>query len=232
MSQPRILSFVWSAVLGASCVSLTLISAHADDPAAPPAQDAAPEPQPEPAAAKETPAVRLARVIENLKAAQARLAQSDPGKETQQAQRAALAELDELLKSPPPPPQQSSGQGGGSSSRSDSSSAAGDKSEQQPQDGAGQKKPQGERPTSANERTPGAERERSQAEDSEERTRQRQARAVELNRRRRLEVEIWGHLPEKLREQLLNTYGERMVPEYEALVRKFYEALAEPAREP
>ena len=50
--------------------------------------------------------------------------------------------------------------------------------------------------------------------------------AEEAARRRKLEMDVWGHLPLHVREELLNTYGERMLPKYEHLVKQFYEALS------
>jgi hypothetical protein len=50
---------------------------------------------------------------------------------------------------------------------------------------------------------------------------------AEAARKKKLEMDVWGHLPPHLREQLLNTYGERMLPKYENLVKKFYESLSE-----
>ena len=51
--------------------------------------------------------------------------------------------------------------------------------------------------------------------------------AAEAARKKKLEIDVWGHLPPHLRDQLLNTYGERMLPKYEQLVKQFYEALSE-----
>ncbi|GIX05134.1 MAG: hypothetical protein KatS3mg114_1003 [Planctomycetaceae bacterium] len=48
------------------------------------------------------------------------------------------------------------------------------------------------------------------------------------SRLRKLETDVWGHLPPGLREKLLNAYSEKTVPQYEHLIRKFYEALSDP----
>ena len=48
----------------------------------------------------------------------------------------------------------------------------------------------------------------------------------EAARKQKLEMDVWGHLPQHVREELLNTYGERMLPKYEHLVKQFYEALS------
>ncbi|MEZ6067523.1 MAG: hypothetical protein R3B90_17845 [Planctomycetaceae bacterium] len=53
---------------------------------------------------------------------------------------------------------------------------------------------------------------------------------VNIQRRRDLAHAVWGHLPDRVREQMQQSYRERYLPEYEDLVERYYEALAEPAR--
>ena len=44
---------------------------------------------------------------------------------------------------------------------------------------------------------------------------------------------IWGHLPEKEREEMIGALGEQFLPKYERLIEAFYKRLAErPARTP
>jgi acyl-CoA reductase-like NAD-dependent aldehyde dehydrogenase len=62
--------------------------------------------------------------------------------------------------------------------------------------------------------------------DSSKQSQQDRKEAEEAARRRKLEMDVWGHLPPHVREELLNTYGERMLPKYEHLVKRFYEALS------
>ena len=62
--------------------------------------------------------------------------------------------------------------------------------------------------------------------DSSKQSQQDRKEAEETARRRKLEMDVWGHLPPHVREELLNTYGERMLPKYEHLVKRFYEALS------
>jgi hypothetical protein len=72
-------------------------------------------------------------------------------------------------------------------------------------------------------------RERDDASESAERTGERppNERDEELaDQKLQLELDVWGHLPPKLREQLLNTYGEKMLPQYEQQIREYYQALA------
>lgn len=67
-------------------------------------------------------------------------------------------------------------------------------------------------------------------ESTEENTRQARERAAALARRRALIDEVWGHLPPVMRERLLNVGGEKLLPKYEDMIRRYYESLAEPDR--
>jgi len=51
---------------------------------------------------------------------------------------------------------------------------------------------------------------------------------VELNpaELRELARKVWGHLPPKLREELLQAGGEEFLPEYAAEIREYYRRLA------
>lgn len=66
--------------------------------------------------------------------------------------------------------------------------------------------------------------------DSQTGTRQGQAEKPEDPLKDRVVKDVWGHLPPHLRDQLLNVYGEKYLPKYEELVRKYYEVLAEQSR--
>jgi hypothetical protein len=182
----------------------------------------------EPPSAGPNRAEVIDRAVQSMKLAQGKLAEGKTGAATQDLQKQALAALDELLKTPPKPPMSNpSGQGGGGSSQnSPSSSSPQNSSDKQPTPQSGQSQ------ASADDRRADQERERSQAADSEERAGQRRTGVAATLPRRRLEVDVWGHLPEKVRDQLLNGYGERIVPQYESLVRRFYESLADTAADP
>jgi hypothetical protein len=182
-------------------------------------EDAAPKPD-----AARPPTIE--RAVQSMKAAKEKLAAGQTGAPTQDLQKQVLAALDELLKTPPQPPSPNqSGSGGGGQSQDSQRSSSQDKDQSK---SSAQGKPSGV----GGEQQAGEQRNRSQADDSEERTGPRRTGVAAPLPRRRLEVDVWGHLPEKVREQLLNGYGERMVPQYEALVRKFYESLADTAAEP
>jgi hypothetical protein len=183
----------------------------------------------EPASAELSRIVEQAeRVTRQLEQARDKLKARDTGADTQQLQRDILAALDELLKQPPrkqkPPPPSSPEASSGSGQASAGSSSS--KPMPMPRDGQ-PSEGQAEQPAeSSPQPQPNGERERADAEGSEERTGERRGGPVPLPRRR-LEVDVWGHLPEKVRERLLNAYGERMVPQYEDLVQRFYRSLAE-----
>ncbi|HUQ70707.1 MAG TPA: hypothetical protein VM165_14355 [Planctomycetaceae bacterium] len=193
-----------------------------------PADDAVPkaeivQPMPSPAAGPDA----IQRAVQSMKGAHAQLADGQTGTATQDLQKQVLAALDELLRTPSKPPQSNpSGNSGGGGQQQNSSSSQ--SNSQKPDDANSSA---GQQQGSGTQQQAGQQRDRSQTDDSEERTGQRRAGVAASLPRRRLEVDVWGHLPEKVREQLLNGYGERMVPQYEALVRKFYESLADTAAE-
>ena len=65
-------------------------------------------------------------------------------------------------------------------------------------------------------------------ESSEQNLREARERAAALARRRALVDEVWGHLPPAMRERLLNVGSEKLLPQYEDLIRRYYESLADP----
>ena len=48
----------------------------------------------------------------------------------------------------------------------------------------------------------------------------------ELTRRRNLATSVWGHLPPRERARMEGAFSERFLPQYDDLVRQYYEALA------
>ena len=44
---------------------------------------------------------------------------------------------------------------------------------------------------------------------------------------RNLETSVWGHLPARQRDRMRSRFSERFLPQYEQLVKQYYEALAE-----
>lgn len=189
-------------------------------------------PQPDVPVQKPTPiAEQLTKIVESMREIETRLKDRNTGDETQSAQQAVLDQLDQLLNMPPEPPPPSDGGGGGGSNQQNSNPPpqgnASSKPRPSPKD---RNRPAGD-PSQMRPKHSGqtGEKERTNARDSEERTGPNRAATNPAAKRQRLEVEVWGHLPEKLREQLLSSYGEKMLPQYEDAVRKFYDELANPS---
>ena len=177
------------------------------------------------------------RVATGMRSASKKLDGKETGDETTQLQEQVIRDLDDLIKQLQNPPPSGGGGGGGGSSGGGSSKSgkSGGDGQQQRAGGRGASgrgtngQPQGGTP---NQQAQGGGseqggRDRKDAEDSDERTDSERKVAAEAARKKKLEIDVWGHLPPHLRDQLLNTYGERMLPKYEQLVKQFYEALSE-----
>lgn len=152
--------------------------------------------------------------------------------DTEQIQDGIVANIDALiekLESLPPPSSSSS-----SDSSEDDSSEQNQSTDQPESQAESQTEPQ-----NTPQKQPGADssagsRQQPQqgkaAESSEQNQREARERAAALARRRALVDEVWGHLPPAMRERLLNVQGEKLLPKYEDLIRRYYESLAEPVR--
>lgn len=178
------------------------LPARSEDSAAPPAataeSDAAPSSQPDERFIAE-------RAIASLNEAARRLRDSAADSRTVELQRAAVQDLDELLKrlksssASSPPPQTSS---------------EGESAEQQ-------------KTGSSSDSGGGANSNRNAAQSNEQAEGGDHAKDAEIARRRDLAQSTWGHLPPKMQEELQRSFSERFVPKYEELIRRYYEALAE-----
>jgi len=178
------------------------LPARAEEPAAPPTAaaegDAEPSSQPDERFIAE-------RAIASLDEAARRLRDSAADSRTVELQRAAVQDLDELLKrlksssAPSSPPQTSS---------------EGESAEQQ-------------KTGSSSDSSGGANSNRDAAQSSEQAEGGDHAKDAEIARRRDLAQSTWGHLPPKMQEELQRSFSERFVPKYEELIRQYYEALAE-----
>jgi hypothetical protein len=155
----------------------------------------------------------VAPIAAEMRSAQARLQKNDTGPQTRAIQDAALRRLDELIKMAQRDSQnsdRSSGSGSpqGSPSDKQSSSAADQGSEAGTGPAAGQaggpQKPGTGKPPAATTQAPPA-------------------------NRRLLAREVWGHLPPAVRERVKSEFSEQVLPAYDELVRRYFEALLEPA---
>lgn len=171
---------------------------------------------------------KLDRIAKGMKNAGAKLDGDETGEETRNVQKQVIKDLDDLINQlqNPPPSGGGGGGGGGASSRS-GKSGQGQMQKMQAKGQPGkseQAKGQGSQNSSSNK---SGSKDRKDAQGSDERTESERKAAEEEARKKKLEMDVWGHLPPHMREQLLNTYGERMLPKYQQLVKQFYESLSE-----
>lgn len=192
------------------------------------------------------PGNKLERAAQGMRNAGNKLSDAATGDETREIQQQVIKDLEELIRqmqNPPPPQGGGGGGGGGGGSRNQQNAGGGGSSSRlsrsQGQRGSAQgRRQQGgqsERDAQANASDKGTSQggqEKSKAEGSEERTESERKAAEEAARKKKMEMDVWGHLPPHLREQLLNTYGERMLPKYQHLVKQFYEALSDQSEGP
>ena len=83
----------------------------------------------------------------------------------------------------------------------------------------------GEQPPAADSDAPSEEQER--IEENSEHV----SRSLDMDEMQILIKEIWGHLPPKTREQMLKSYGEQFLPQYEDLIVEYFKRLAEEQEE-
>jgi hypothetical protein len=69
------------------------------------------------------------------------------------------------------------------------------------------------------------------AEDSTTRLNQGAAAAVDMAEMQELLKDLWGHLPERVREQLLQAPTDEFLPKYELEIEKYFRRLAEEGRQ-
>lgn len=183
---------------------------------------------------------KLDRAARGMRSAGEKLDGEQTGADTRKIQEQVIKDLDDLinqLQNPPPPPQ---GGGGGGSGGGASSSAGKSGQASMQKMGAGQSsrgQKQGQAQGASAEAKGGREekaggQDKKIAEGSSERTESERKAEEEAARKKKLEMDVWGHLPPHLRDQLLNTYGERMLPKYQQLVKQFYEVLSEQGSSP
>jgi len=172
----------------------------------------------------------LDETVASMREVSRRLDQLNLSDDTEQLQTGIVSNIDALIEKlrKLPPPSSSSSSDGSDKDQSDSESTSqGQKKEpkqspqQSPQNQQGADSSSGSAPQSKTGKA---------GESTEQNLRQARERAAALARRRALVDEVWGHLPPAMRERLLNVGSEKLLPKYEGLIRRYYEALAEPDR--
>jgi hypothetical protein len=174
---------------------------------------------------------RAERAISSMREVEKRLGSKLPDKSTVELQQRVIDDLqkliDELLNPPQQQPNQNESQDQQNNSQQDGS---------QKQFRGQQERPNGAQPESDPmkklnpERKPaGQDGEQSEAERARQST-NRTGKAADRRSedyKRQLLKDAWGHLPPALRDELLNVGGDRFLPKYEELVRRYYQSLAE-----
>lgn len=195
-----------------------------------------PQPAKQGAAEKEN---KLDRAAKGMRTAGEKLDGDQTGTDTRKIQEQVIKDLDDLINQlQNPPPQQQGGGGGGGGQSSSSSGKSGQMSMQKMGGGSASRNQQQSKAQGASAEKKGGREEKEggqdkkTAEGSSERTESERKASEEAARKKKLEMDVWGHLPPHLRDQLLNTYGERMLPKYQQLVKQFYEALSEQGSSP
>ncbi|HTU27650.1 MAG TPA: hypothetical protein VMF30_19725 [Pirellulales bacterium] len=177
-------------------------------PAQPPL-DGAPPPVTEGPVLGANPRDPLFQIGEEMRAIERQLAA--PGRsdaETQALQQKIVAQLAQLIAQLE---QQQNSQQSGSQSKSQSSSAAKERQKvTQPNAAPSQAPATGDR-----------------AKESTERLGQAQARQATPEEIRSLMKDVWGQLPAREREQMLQSPPEQFLPKYELLLEKYYKRLAD-----
>ena len=177
---------------------------------------------------------KLDRITKGMRNAGEKLDGDETGEETRKVQQQVIKDLDDLINQlqNPPPSGGGGGGGGGASSRA-GKSGQGQMQKMQTKGQLGKsEQAKGQMGSQNAQLNKSGGKDRKDAQGSDERTDSERKAAEEEARKKKLEMDVWGHLPPHMREQLLNTYGERKLLKYEQLVKQFYESLSEQSNSP
>jgi hypothetical protein len=200
------------------------------------------------------------RVVQNAKSAGARLADKDPGAETRRIQKDVINDLDALIRRAqnPPPQDSSSNQDQGSSTQDQPKGGpmntppkGGSSAGQRPKSG-GSQPGMGRNDRRAQRNRPPSSRPQQGAQDDSQKESQANAKQNGAPKDPKnganagaggstvqkgpivkvpdLYKDIWGHLPERLRQEMDLYYREQFMPRYQELLRQYYSSLAERKR--
>jgi hypothetical protein len=176
--------------------------------------------------------VAMSRLMAGLKIAEQHLAEGETGETTQAAQSNVIAELARLIDAAEKQSNSASRDQNPSEAPSGSSGNPSGTPMSQPMPG-GQgdtESPMGVADVPAG--SPDRNRE-GKADESSERGREEAAQSTALRGfRSDLVQDVWGHLPQRLRDQMMNAGSDRYLPEYDSLVRQYFESLAQPDTAP
>jgi len=152
----------------------------------------------------EHPVLTIARLMRDV---QQRIAGTDSGPETRKLQKQILSDFDELLKQARKARRQSKPAGGQPQQLSSRRPVG----QPRQQAGNGGRKPS-ERPATASSRRP---------------TGNGRARPPDMQQMRQVLKQLWGELPQREREQMLQLPVEEFLPKYEQLIEEYFRRLSE-----
>jgi len=153
----------------------------------------------------------LVKLNRQMRDAQQRLAQAETDEAVQKLQQDIVKQLEELIKQV----QQQRQQQSSSSAMSQSKRSQQREQVAQPQKQQGQANQGGKRPS------------QQPARDSTEGLANRKTEKVDAKKLDDALKDIWGELPPRLRQQMLQGSTERFLPKYELLIEQYFKALAE-----
>lgn len=152
-------------------------------------------------------------IIKEMQRASKLIADQKTAKEAQQVQQQVVKDLEDLIRQVV----ESSPQNSLQQPRPDS--------QQQQDQQRQQKKKNGQQGTGSQQT--GNQLSQGPARQSTDRQNKGKVTSGQLSDRNAYIKDAWGHLPPAMRQQLLNIYTEKFLPQYEEQVRRYYEALAE-----
>ena len=151
----------------------------------------------------------LQRLFREMRAVEERIAKSDTSDETRARQKRIIEEIDKLI--------EQARQNGSNSSPSSSRGKHGAKTgsrERTASSKAGSKSSSGSRPSAG----PSA--------DSAENLREMATQRPDMSQMHNLLKDVWGELPPRLREQLLQSSIDEFLPRYELMIEEYFKNLA------
>ena len=167
--------------------------------------------QPQELATDENP---LENAIKGMLDAEKRIGNRDIGEETQNIQKKVVGDLQKLIDLANQRQQQQQ--------QSQRRRQNRQRQRTQQQNGSRQQGPQQQQkpspPSQQNQKQPG---------DSGTGARVGETNSPELLRQRRMLEEVWGHLPPAVRERMQNVIGEKYLPKYDEMIRRYFKSLAE-----
>jgi hypothetical protein len=152
----------------------------------------------------------LSRISRQMRLVQERIAQQEVSEKTQGLQKQIVADLDALIKQI----QQQQKKQQGSPSSSKAQTPGGEVKQPSNQPNAGQPQQPSEKP----------------ARTSDDELTQRNATPTDAAAMQAMIKRVWGHLPDRVRQEMQNASVEEFLPKYQELIEDYFRRLAEEER--